>query len=215
MATVRHLGLLPWCPDTSGVDYWGDPYSVGNGTPWPFGVDMEIAMKWYWRVKEWKADYSASSESGSNSSSSISVPYATNEKDLVTNFFEQTIIIGGTGYESSARLWRTPVIMTPPYNLAGVINSGLLWPQIDIQISDEDLLSYAFSNTLTLPVGAYDTYANSASIDGHFFNLYGLGFSSISVTITPNSYWPYDPNDGLGPIYNSTTGTQLRPFPSA
>jgi hypothetical protein len=27
-------------------------------------------------------------------------------------------------------------------------------------------------------------------------------------------YWPYDPNDGLGPIYDSTTGEQLREFPA-
>jgi hypothetical protein len=27
-------------------------------------------------------------------------------------------------------------------------------------------------------------------------------------------YWPYDPNDGLGPIYDSATGEQLRPFPA-
>jgi len=26
-------------------------------------------------------------------------------------------------------------------------------------------------------------------------------------------YWPYDPGDGLGPIYDSATGKQLRPFP--
>jgi hypothetical protein len=37
------------------------------------------------------------------------------------------------------------------------------------------------------------------------------GFTGI--TIKPKSYWPYDPNDGGGPIYNSVTGAQLRPFP--
>jgi hypothetical protein len=42
------------------------------------------------------------------------------------------------------------------------------------------------------------------------------GSSSITGTfeITPSEYWPYDPNDGLGPIYDSTTGEQLRPFPA-
>jgi hypothetical protein len=32
-------------------------------------------------------------------------------------------------------------------------------------------------------------------------------------TLTP-FYWPYDPNDGGGPIYDNTTGEQLRPFPA-
>jgi hypothetical protein len=33
-------------------------------------------------------------------------------------------------------------------------------------------------------------------------------------TISPSEYWPYDPEDGGGPIYNKDTGQQLRPFPS-
>jgi hypothetical protein len=35
------------------------------------------------------------------------------------------------------------------------------------------------------------------------------GFFDISVA----EYWPYDPNDGDGPIYDSATGEQLRAFP--
>jgi hypothetical protein len=30
----------------------------------------------------------------------------------------------------------------------------------------------------------------------------------------PEKWWPYDPGDGLGPIYDSTTGEQLREFPA-
>lgn len=37
-------------------------------------------------------------------------------------------------------------------------------------------------------------------------------YSSGSVEAV--EYWPYDPGDGLGPIYDSATGRQLRPFPS-
>lgn len=35
----------------------------------------------------------------------------------------------------------------------------------------------------------------------------------ISLAINAIEYWEYDPNDGGGPIYNSATGAQLRPFP--
>ena len=31
-----------------------------------------------------------------------------------------------------------------------------------------------------------------------------------TFTISPLSYWPYDPGDGLGPIWNATTGAQIR-----
>jgi len=43
----------------------------------------------------------------------------------------------------------------------------------------------------------------------------GTSFSiSGTITITASEYWPYDPGDGLGPIYDSATGAQLRGFPS-
>jgi hypothetical protein len=33
------------------------------------------------------------------------------------------------------------------------------------------------------------------------------------ILIQATEYWPYDPGDGLGPIYDSATGVQLRAFP--
>lgn len=38
--------------------------------------------------------------------------------------------------------------------------------------------------------------------------------SGFVFEVEPTEYWPYDPEDGLGPIYDSTTGAQLRPFPN-
>ncbi len=35
----------------------------------------------------------------------------------------------------------------------------------------------------------------------------------VGFKITAAEYWPYDPNDGQGPIYDKDTGKQLRPFP--
>jgi hypothetical protein len=35
-----------------------------------------------------------------------------------------------------------------------------------------------------------------------------------SLVWNATEYWPYDPGDGLGPIYDSATGAQLRPFPA-
>ena len=36
---------------------------------------------------------------------------------------------------------------------------------------------------------------------------------SLNGTLEATEYWPYDPGDGGGPIYDSATGQQLRPFP--
>lgn len=43
---------------------------------------------------------------------------------------------------------------------------------------------------------------------------YGSTNASGTISITATEYWPYDPGDGLGPIYDSATGAQLRAFPS-
>jgi len=37
-----------------------------------------------------------------------------------------------------------------------------------------------------------------------------LRVNSVSGTLTATEYWPYDPNDGGGPIYNTTTGERIR-----
>jgi hypothetical protein len=36
------------------------------------------------------------------------------------------------------------------------------------------------------------------------------GFTGIKIK--PHSYWPYDPEDGKGPFYDSETGVRLRQF---
>jgi hypothetical protein len=39
-------------------------------------------------------------------------------------------------------------------------------------------------------------------------------FINCNVRVIADQYWPYDPEDGGGPIYDSVTGEQLRDFPS-
>ena len=36
-----------------------------------------------------------------------------------------------------------------------------------------------------------------------------------NLVIEPSEFWEYDPNDGLGPIYDKITGKQLRAFPDS
>lgn len=75
-----------------------------------------------------------------------------------------------------------------------------------------------------LPQGQYGTF--SYVLLGQTFTapVYGFnerasvaGFSNtleVTASLQAIEYWPYDPSDGLGPIYDTTTGAQLRPFPS-
>jgi hypothetical protein len=50
-------------------------------------------------------------------------------------------------------------------------------------------------------------YNSRSTVAGFANNL------SISVDLEATEYWPYDPGDGGGPIYDSATGVQLRAFP--
>ena len=64
---------------------------------------------------------------------------------------------------------------------------------------------------------AYDASGVVATMDGialPVFNVYvGNTISQVStgtITITPEEYWPHDPDDGDGPVFNTTTGATLR-----
>jgi hypothetical protein len=46
------------------------------------------------------------------------------------------------------------------------------------------------------------------------FDLYSATGLPSSIEVEAAEYWPYDPGDGGGPIYDSVTGAQLRDFPS-
>lgn len=42
----------------------------------------------------------------------------------------------------------------------------------------------------------------------------GVTETLTNLLIEPQEFWPYDPGDGLGPIYDIETGKQLRAFPA-
>jgi hypothetical protein len=37
---------------------------------------------------------------------------------------------------------------------------------------------------------------------------------TLELKLEPLEFWPYDPDDSLGPIYDSQTGAQRRAFPA-
>jgi hypothetical protein len=56
MANFRHLGYFPFCVAENDDFEEGEDY--GAGTNYPVGVPLEMAMKWYWKVKTWRISYS-------------------------------------------------------------------------------------------------------------------------------------------------------------
>jgi len=116
-------------------------------------------------------------------------------------------------------------------SLTGLIFNGLYYPSILTSIGVAEMGMTAGIGMYPLPIGktigigAASGGQTSALLDGtflgkpikyHCFSATEPPFvlSSSSFSVTADSYWPYDPGDGGGPIYNTTTGAQLRiPFP--
>ena len=73
---------------------------------------------------------------------------------------------------------------------------------------------YAFvGNTGTYGTFTYSLLGQSFTTPFYASNSTGGGSLSVSASLVAEEYWPYDPGDGGGPIYDSATGAQLRPFP--
>lgn len=75
-----------------------------------------------------------------------------------------------------------------------------------------------------LPLGSYGEFSykflgQTFTTDIYAFNTRSdtEGFSDVldvTASLEAIEYWPYDPEDGRGPIYDSATGAQLRLFPN-
>jgi hypothetical protein len=210
MATVRHLGLFPWCVPTVEENL---AYSF-----WPGPVELATALKWYWRVKKWRFIGEATDGSVTVSQNQIitnnasyelgefSVEQPTTEKGLVCDYGTRAIY--NDGQDDEFGLYLYDEIADP----RAIRYNDETYPSVIAFIWVDGIL---FS-TASIPNAAA---FGLATIDGTAFNLttgdetVTPGFSA-SITITPEEYWPYDPGDGLGPIYDSATGAQLRPLPA-
>jgi hypothetical protein len=74
--------------------------------------------------------------------------------------------------------------------------------------------TYSFAgNTGTYGTFTYTLLGQHFTTPIYAVNELGDGSLSISISLVAEEYWPYDPGDGEGPIYDSATGAQLRAFP--
>ena len=213
MASVRHLGLFPWCIPTVEAN---PPFSL---YPVSAGNDSDVSLKWYWRVKTWRFVGTATIGSASVSQNTLMsnnaayedgvyiVPQPENEKGLVCA--QGTRAIHNRFADDEFGFYLYDAIADP----RGIFFSGNFYPSVIAYITCGGVLFSSASDT-TPPPATFGT----ATIDGLSFSLTTGGTLtpgySASITITAEEYWPYDPGDGGGPIYDSATGAQLRPFPS-
>jgi hypothetical protein len=258
MATVRHLGLFPWCPfpdrQTIIDEYWfGDPNPVTTQLNNYEGLSTSFAdsMALYWRVKSWRIFGSFTTNAGAGISTisydgTTTRSAFTSEKDLVCAVVEGvgedafyyvppfdsidfTGSVLGIGYTpqftADFQLQWLPFAGLPLSYKRGFShlngNGGIFnWVAFSYNTGDSGDFQYgtvfvrepaevnpsSFAPT-TIPISFLGkTYSiNAVTVPEN---------GSAEVTIEASEYWPYDPGDGLGPIYNSATGAQLRPFPA-
>ena len=90
-----------------------------------------------------------------------------------------------------------------------------LWAAFALQVDQFYSERQYANNALTAPVKLLEKTVGQLSL-GTQFDEASIGYTPTlsNVVVEPHEYWPYDPGDGLGPIYDSTTGAQLRAFPS-
>jgi hypothetical protein len=129
MATVKHLGLFPFCvspyPPNSHIDR--PIQEAGPFTEYPFKLPVRLCTRMWWTVKHWRISFEYYKlrlfDGGGSRLETASVSVVTNAAELVLRDYVTAIensggnerdlicITSGIGYEEAARAfqWSVPV----------------------------------------------------------------------------------------------------------
>ena len=241
MASVRHLGLFPWCvprsieelvvhsTNRSGFDhdFLNDLVPPGAGSLWPIALSLEKTLNLFWRIKTLRLiasnpelttiiEMSASNVSEKNL---VCIPPFPIEFEGVISFRE--------GPQDNDLEWFASFAITWDYLLYDEeLNKYHIPLIVGFNEGAGDVFSTAYSRSDWLQNDAEGS-SQAGSIDflGEQLNMgfdpyphCGVNrdqpcFQYAAGAIEVAEWWPYDPGDGGGPIYDSATGAQLRPFP--
>jgi hypothetical protein len=222
MASVRHLGLFPWCFDRATSSFNSDEF-------------LEYAVPMWWRVKEWTLESTVTILTNSDPPGSATFNSTNTFRitDLPINIVtantfqkETDLVCAGVIPLSFLRL---PNDWEFNLNIAGQDGFLQIGTSFDFALpSAQDTAGVAVAGGNFATEGGY----NGATVGSIECVFCGLSFSkamkrqipnedgslaeftSCNFVLTATEYWPYDPGDGGGPIYDSATGEQLRGFPS-
>lgn len=213
MATVRHIGYYP---QSLGLCFVRSINDISKHLP--FTASLTEVLGFYWKVKEWKISANGAALVGDAdpfydewNSTIISIP-PTSEKRLVCG----ENILGWKNEDGSPLLTPDSLWVTSPqYDL-----------QRSIPFFGANFLPSATYNAGELEgLGQYWEVVGSSTLNmkgtTKTWECYGIRNPDsfvytyyANIHIEAKTFWPYDPGDGRGPIYDSTTGAQLRAFPA-
>lgn len=240
MAAVKHLGLFPWCPYQSREQFQRQQ-NVSDADFEVFknileGLKQPIfeAVGWYWRVKTWQATGQFEAQLIGNTAVTIGYQYTFKracefETELVCapllerqeELLEYSVpgLIGSNSMDDAE--FNIGVISRS----YGPSRSGILAP---VQDNEQQIynwldLSFTGSNTPEVIAGSIESVQpSSEGVEEFQVNITAFEktysvpcFKTLEaeLEIQAVEYWPYDPEDGGGPIYDITTGAQQRAFP--
>lgn len=183
MATVSHLGLLP----SDRGCYPEKPSFLQGGLVYP-PLSLEDATKAVWRVSRWGFSRPNNDFNGNPQPEYSLQQQFESERNLVCNY-PVNAMWGGFDFVPNGILSYFIQVLSPfTYQEDGLYYVLTLRQQLGGELAG----SFVYNGNLSFTISAPSGYSTD------FF---------------PAEYWPYDPNDGGGPIYDSTTGAQLRSFP--
>jgi hypothetical protein len=210
MATVRHLGLFPFCI----LDPANDP----NSSLVQMEMSVDLGLYFWWRVKKWTVDSASldvipgEDDPGGGGpifietgEMTIELPAGgiSSEKELVCPKQRQFVV--GNSFSQVAVTLR----IFPRANQSG----DLIKMDIDVRASIQTT-TYFYGNGGEAAPHIVGTGTITVQDRNLIFPIGGDFEGTGSLAISATEYWPYDPGDGGGPIYDSVTGAQLRGFPS-
>lgn len=197
-------------------------------------LSLEDAMAFFWRVKSWQIE----THFAGFSVTDASVDYLLPENDSPPED-ERQLVCGFYGFACLVSAEATKTAQSPPpfgpYQYVHRWETGLSWslgtqtpiynPQSqDFSIKFYDSAFYQYGQGVRQPEHLGGLHFKFIARQGEYVPEYRGLPSDLRPELTesdsvgyfilkPSEYWPYDPGDGLGPIYDSATGAQLRPFP--
>lgn len=209
MATVRNLGLFPFCI----LDPANDPNSGFN----QMEMSVDLGLYFWWRVKKWTVNSASldvipgEDDPGGGGPIPIETGEMTivlptggisSEKELVCPKQKQ-FRVGNTFDQVGVNLR-----IFPSANQSG----DLIKMHIDVRASIQTTTFFYGNGGEAVPyvVGTCTITVQDRNL---IFPIGGDFQGTGSLAISATEYWPYDPGDGGGPIYDSGTGAQLRAFP--
>ena len=229
MASIRRLGLFYNCPLMDPIVFSQQYYDKFVRC----AAGLEETLAFIWRVKKWS--FEPTLTEGFVINSNIyrdNLALIQSEKDLVcrplafAHFFE---------VQKETEEDGLPLTLVSRYNYSPSLYAAQKWQnnlyspghffyEQDFFFSDTFTPNLYIEGQGPRPPSPFLDVSSQSPLDGDrpWEEMVRVGYLTFSITLTndagtvvmqPQEYWPYDPGDGAGPIYDSVTGAKLREFP--